>query len=141
MAEWVTPTTRWATGLTGNRGIAGLTTSSYGFNTNDELVADSYGIYTLASGGYDGNGNTTSAGGSSYGYDAMNQLTDINTSTNYGYDGDGNRVAKLYYDFQYNAIMTFYMVDDRNPSGYPQVVEEYLSDTNLRRYSGIEPCL
>ena len=110
-------------------GISQLSTSSYGYNTNDELVSDSYGIYS--SGNYDGNGNTTGAGGTTYAYDAMNQLTGINGCTNYGYDGDGNRVAKLYYDFQYNAITTFYMVDDRNPSGYPQVVEEYLTDTNL----------
>jgi hypothetical protein len=35
------------------------------------------------------------------------------------YDGDGNRVAK-----SVNGVVTYYLVDDLNPTGYPQVVEE-----------------
>jgi len=35
------------------------------------------------------------------------------------YDGDGNRVQKIVGD-----RMTFYIVDDLNPTGYPQVLEE-----------------
>jgi len=36
------------------------------------------------------------------------------------YDGDGNRVSKTV-----GGVTTCYLVDDRNPSGYPQVMEEY----------------
>jgi RHS repeat-associated protein len=35
------------------------------------------------------------------------------------YDGDGNRVGK-----SVNGVSTYYLVDDLNPTGYPQVVEE-----------------
>jgi hypothetical protein len=35
------------------------------------------------------------------------------------YDGDGNRVAKTA-----NGVTTRYLVDDLNPTGYAQVVEE-----------------
>src|ERR1700761_6434416 len=36
------------------------------------------------------------------------------------YDGDGDRVAKIV-----NGAMTRYLVDDLNPTGYPQVVEQF----------------
>jgi len=35
------------------------------------------------------------------------------------YDGDGNRVAKTV-----GSVTTRYLVDDLNPTGYPQVVDE-----------------
>lgn len=35
------------------------------------------------------------------------------------YDGDGNRVAKTV-----NGATTYFLVDDLNPTGYPQVVDE-----------------
>ncbi len=35
------------------------------------------------------------------------------------YDGDGNRVSKTV-----DSTTTYYLVDDRNPTGYPQVLEE-----------------
>ncbi len=53
------------------------------------------------------------------------------------YDGDGNRVVKTV-----NNAMTHYLVDDLNPTGYPQVVEELTgsgSGTVVRQYTyGLE---
>jgi RHS repeat-associated protein len=46
------------------------------------------------------------------------------------YDGDGNRVKKTV-----NGVTTWYLVDDRNPSGYAQVLEEYTGTTLSRVYN------
>lgn len=81
-----------------------------------------------ASHGYDSNGNTTVSGTTNYQYDVMNHLTNVNTGQIImAYDGDGNRVSK-----KVNGVTTYYLVDDRNPSGYAQVVEEY-QGTKLSR--------
>ena len=50
-----------------------------------------------------------------------------------GYDGDGNRVKKT---VAATGVTTYYLVDDRNPSGYAQVLEEWTAAggaTNLSR--------
>jgi RHS repeat-associated protein len=101
--------------------ISGLTNQIYTFNTNDWLNIDSY----------DSNGNTTISGTNAYHYDAMNRLTNVNNSIFITYDGDGNRVSK-----KVGTTTTFYLLDDRNPSGYVQVVEEWTvttSATNLAK--------
>jgi RHS repeat-associated protein len=46
------------------------------------------------------------------------------------YDGDGNRVAKTL-----NGVTTRYLVDDLNPTGYTQVVEESVNGSVQRFYS------
>ncbi len=46
------------------------------------------------------------------------------------YDGDGNRVAK-----SVNGVVTRYLVDDLNPTGYPQVVDELTSGAVTRTYT------
>ena len=58
-------------------------------------------------------------GNPSYSY---NYLDRLNGSTNISmsYDSDGNRVYE-----SVNNANKFYVVDDRNPSGYAQVVEEF----------------
>lgn len=62
-----------------------------------------------------------------YRYDSRNRLTGATvngTNLFLEYDGDGNRVGR-----QVNyGIATYYVVDDRNPSGYAQVLEEYQAD-------------
>ena len=45
-------------------------------------------------------------------------------------DGDGNRVAK-----SVNGVVTRYLVDDLNPTGYPQVVDELTSGVVTRTYT------
>lgn len=46
------------------------------------------------------------------------------------YDGDGNRVAKTV-----NGVTTRYLVDDLNPTGYAQVVEETVGGAVTRQYT------
>jgi len=49
------------------------------------------------------------------------------------YDGDGNRVKKTV-----GGVTTYYLLDDRNPSGYVQVMEEWTASggvTNLSRFT------
>jgi len=106
-----------------NSSIGALpTVNYYTYDTNDELATDSY----------DANGNTTSSGGMTGQYDTLNRmLSTANNATNFTYDADGNRLTKQIYNLVYSQLTTYYMVDDRNPSGYAQVVEEYQTATNL----------
>ncbi|HEX7653233.1 MAG TPA: hypothetical protein VF607_06985, partial [Verrucomicrobiae bacterium] len=59
-------------------------------------------------------------------YNFENQLKTVfqpsNISIGLVYDGDGNRVAKT--TTSTSSQTTLYLVDDRNPSGYAQVLEE-----------------
>jgi RHS repeat-associated protein len=84
---------------------------------------------------YDSNGNTLWAtnGGVATGpyfYDVENRLTNFNNSAvKYTYNGDGIRVSKTV-----GGTTTYFLTDDRNPSGYAQVLEELT-------YSGTTPTL
>jgi RHS repeat-associated protein len=52
------------------------------------------------------------------------------TTVTLQYDGDGNRVAK-----NVRSTTTRYLVDDLNPTGYPQVVEELVNGAVQRTYT------
>ena len=103
-------------------GVAGITNQSPTFTANDWLAGD----------GYDSNGSTTNSTGIAYQYDVLNHLTNANNgAVVIAYDGDGNRICK-----KVGGTTTYYLVDDRNPSGYAQVLEEWTatgSATNLSR--------
>ena len=104
----------------GRVGSLGPVNQSASYDTNDVWTAGSYGNPTP-----DKDFNTTSYNGNSYGYDSLNRVTSLNgVGQNYYYDGDGNLLLK-----NLNGTITFYLVDDRNPSGYAQVLEEY-TETN-----------
>jgi RHS repeat-associated protein len=90
--------------------VSGLASQTPTYNTNDWLTSD----------GYDNNGNTTNSASNSYQYDVMNRVTNVNNTIIITYDGDGNRVSK-----SVSGATTYYLLDDRNPSGYSQVLEEY----------------
>jgi RHS repeat-associated protein len=100
------------TSRTNITGTLNLTNQTFTFNPNDWLTTDQY----------DNNGNTISASGNSYQYDALNHVTNVNNTIFITYDGDGNRVSK-----RMGGTTTYYLLDDRNPSGYAQVLEEYQS--------------
>ena len=107
----------------GNPGLS-LTNQTFAFDTND---------WQTNTDNYDSDGNTTSSAGRTYGYDALDRIvavTNGGTVITLKYDGDGNRVGKTI-----SGVTTFYLVDDRNPSGYAQVVEEWTvtGSTNLSR--------
>jgi RHS repeat-associated protein len=100
--------------------ISQLPTASYSYTTNDWLATDKYDL----------NGNTTNSGTVVYQYDVMNHLTNANGII-LTYDGDGNRVSKTV-----GGATVYYLVDDQNPSGYSQVLEEYRGSalTNVYNY-------
>jgi RHS repeat-associated protein len=105
---------------TGSPLITQLPTVNNTFNSNDWINTDRY----------DSNGNTlTNANSQPYYYDVANRLTNYNNAVYFGYNGDGIRMAK-----NAHGTNTFYLVDDRNPSGYVQVLEEWTvsgGSTNL----------
>jgi hypothetical protein len=91
------------------------------YDANDRLATDSY----------DANGNTTASGGNTYAYDFENKLLGQDNSTvTIIYDGDGNRVSKTA-----GGVTVKYLVDDRNLTGYAQVVEEVSTGTVQRVYT------
>ncbi|PWU16136.1 MAG: hypothetical protein C5B50_14080 [Verrucomicrobia bacterium] len=106
------------------------TTSSFG--PNDWLDSDTY----------DSDGNTAISSGNPYYYNAVDELTNavfaeivngivVGVSVQMRYDGDHNRVTK-----SVGGTNTFYLVDDQNPTGFPQVLEEWIAvggSTNLNR--------
>lgn len=102
--------------------LTGILSATSAFNADDEISSETY----------DANGNVTLTGGKAFIYDSENQLVSVNGgSVTLVYDGDGNRVAKTV-----NGVTTYYLLDDLNPTGYAQVVEE-LSSTGIvaRQYT------
>jgi RHS repeat-associated protein len=86
--------------------------SLLGYDPDDRLSTETY----------DNNGNTLISGASTFVYDFENHLKSMtagSVSVALQYDGDGNRVAKTV-----GGRTTRYLVDDLNPTGYAQVVEE-----------------
>lgn len=101
-------------------GVSGVTNS---FNSNDQLATDIY----------DNNGSTRTNGSNIFFYDVENHLTNATVSgTNIliVYDGDGNRVKEIV-----GTITNFFLVDNRNPSGYAQVLEEKTGTTLTKTYA------
>jgi RHS repeat-associated protein len=103
--------------------LTGVPSGSWSFNADDQVSGENY----------DQNGNVTAADGKTFTYDSENHLVTMagsGTSAIILYDGDGNRVAKTV-----GNTTTFYLVDDLNPTGYPQVVEELTGSAVTRQYT------
>ena len=84
---------------------------------------------------YDSNGNTLTTGGKTFTYDSENRLTTMNSgAVTLVYDGDGNRVAKTA-----SGVTTRYLVDDLNPTGYAQVVDEVVGSGVQRSEQIVTP--
>jgi RHS repeat-associated protein len=102
--------------LTRTSTLPGVEGQSLTYDPNDRLATDTY----------DANGNTTvghivqSAPTVSDAYDFEDRLINRNNGqVTVVYDGDGNRVSKTV-----GGVTTLFLVDDRNPTGYAQVLEE-----------------
>ena len=105
-----------------NSSLAGIESGSLTFNADDQISSETYDL--------DGN-VTLAANGKSYTYDSENHMTSANNgAVRMIYDGDGNRVAKIV-----NGVTTQYLVDDLNPTGLPQVVEEVVNGAVTRQYT------
>ena len=102
--------------------VAAVPAATYAYDANDRLTADTY----------DGNGNTTASGAATYNYDFENHLMVQagQTAVSIVYDGDGNRVAETV-----GGTTTKYLVDDRNLTGYAQVLEEVAGGGVQRVYT------
>jgi RHS repeat-associated protein len=103
-----------------------IPSASHGYDADDQLMSDSY----------DANGNTLAATvtdpytglpvAAADSYDHANRLVQRSTTLNgqaatlnFQYDGDGNRVGKTV-----GGVTTHFLVDEINPTGWPQVLEE-----------------
>ena len=92
---------------------------SFSYDANDRLTTDVY----------DANGNTTSSAGITNIYDFENRMTQHGSLT-LAYDGDGNRVSETV-----GGTTTKFLVDDKNPTGYPQVLDEIANGAVTRTYA------
>jgi len=102
--------------LTRNSTLAGVSSTTNTFNGNDHISGEVF----------DRNGNAvTNANSIGLGFDAEDRLTNYNNgAVVVVYNGDGIRVKKTV-----GGTTTLFLVDDLNPSGFSQVLEE-LSATN-----------
>jgi RHS repeat-associated protein len=103
--------------------IPGIGTGSFTFDADDRLNTETY----------DANGNTLVTGARTFTYDFENRLKTMtmgSATVSIVYDADGNRVAKTV-----NGVTTRYLVDDLNPAGYAQVVEEVTNGAVTRQYT------
>ena len=103
-----------------NSSLSGVPSGSWSYNADDELSSETY----------DADGNVTAEGGKTFSYDSQNHLVAMNGTVALLYDGDGNRVAK-----SVNGVVTRYLVDELNPTGYAQVVDELTSGAVTRTYT------
>ena len=101
--------------------LPALGAQSFTYNANDEISGDTV----------DANGNTKSSDGHSFAYDFENRLISKDSgAVTIAYDCDGNRVAKTV-----AGVTTRYLVDDLNPTGYLQVLEEVVGGAVQTRYT------
>ncbi|HWD21489.1 MAG TPA: RHS repeat-associated core domain-containing protein [Verrucomicrobiae bacterium] len=139
--ETLTNSSGWAGAITnhydpnGNRlnravGLAitpvdALTNQTFAYDRRDLLDNDA--APNNANPNYDANGNTLVDRGVALSdlYDAENRLIARGATITLGYDEEGNRVRKTV-----SGATTYYLVDDQNPTGYPQVLAEYSNVSN-----------
>jgi RHS repeat-associated protein len=100
--------------------VAVIPDQSFEYDFNDRLGGE----------GYDSNGNTLTSGGRTFGYDFENHLTSADGGVSFVYNGDGIRVAKTA-----GGVTTGFLVDDRNPTRYAQVLEEVVGGAVERSYT------
>ena len=102
--------------------IPGIPTTGFSYDADDRI---------LSTESYDANGNTTVFGSRTFTYDFANRLKSMNGgAVTLVYDGDGNRAAKTV-----GGATTRYLVDNLNPTGYAQVVEEVVGGAVQRTYT------
>lgn len=101
--------------------LSALPSATYSYDANDRLTTD----------GYETNGNTVTLDGASYAYDFADRLTSKNSGeVTLVYDADGMRSSKTA-----GGVATNYLVDDLNPTGMSQVIEEIVGGVVQRRYT------
>ena len=104
--------------------LSGVPATTSTYDANDRTDADTWNA----------NGNMLTRDGRSQSFDSLDRLmssspTSGGTVVKVTYDGDGNRVAQ-----DVGGVVSSYLVDDQNPTGYGQVVEERLSGAVTKAY-------
>jgi len=89
--------------------LTGLDAQTFTYDLNDRLDGLTY----------DNNGNILQANGHTDTYSFDNRLVDRDGDVQLTWDGDGNLVARTV-----GGLTTWFLVDELNPTGYTQVVEE-----------------
>lgn len=100
--------------------LAALSPQTSTYDADDHLSGDTY----------DANGNTIASGGHAYTYDFEDRLTGFDNTVGLVYDGDGNLVAHT----EAGTTIRF-LIDDLNPTGYPQVAEDVLNGAIFTQYT------
>jgi RHS repeat-associated protein len=101
--------------------LAGVLSATSNYDANDRLTSDAY----------DANGNTRGADGRSFAYDYEDRVKSADGgAVRFVYDGDGNLAAKTA-----GGVTTRYLVDDNNPTGYAQVLEEVVGGQVVAQYT------
>jgi len=101
--------------------LLGVASGTSMFDANDRLSTETY----------DNTGNTLTSRGKGFAYSFDHRLKSMNNgAVTLTYDGDGNRVMRIS-----AGTATQYLVDDRNPTGYAQVVDEVVNGAVQRTYS------
>lgn len=109
--------------LSQSSSLSGISSTSFTYNVDDESSAETY----------DQDGNVLTTDGKTFAYNSQNQLVSMNSgAVSLVYDGDGNRVGKT---VTATGITTAYLIDDLNPTGYAQVVDELTSGAVSRTYT------
>jgi RHS repeat-associated protein len=101
--------------------LEGVLSATSAYDANDRLLSDAY----------DANGNTRSADGKTFVYDFEDRIKSANNgAVRITYDGDGNLAAKTV-----SGVTTRFLVDNLNPTGYSQVVEEIVDGQVQTQYT------
>jgi len=120
--------------LARNSSVPSVPSASHAYDTDDHLTSDTYDANGNTKIGTPSNGATLTNGDI---YDFENRLIRRSSTLNsqpstidLTYDCDGHRVSETV-----GAQTVSYLVDELNPTGYAQVVEERVNGTLARTYA------
>ena len=101
--------------------LPGVPSANSAYDANDRRLDESY----------DANGNARNIAGRTYTYDFEDRIKSADGgAVRITYDGDGNLASKTV-----GGVTTRYLVDDLNPTGYSQVLEEVVNGEVEKQYT------
>ena len=106
--------------LTRSSTLAAVPSAAHTYDANDRLATDTY----------DANGNTLASSGNNFTYDFEDHLKTATGGVSYVYDGDGRRIRTIT-----PGGTVSYLIDDVNPTGLPQVLEEISNGAVRKAYT------
>ena len=106
--------------LTRTSTVGPVAGQAFAYDANDRITTETYDL----------NGNTLQAEGDSFAYDFADRLVGIGSGVGIAYDGIGDLLWR-----SEGGVSVGYLVDDSNPTGWSQVVEEVVGGAVSKRYS------